>query len=68
MEGDSIEIWGDGHQTRSFMYVDDCVEGLLRIMASDCQDALNLGTEEIVSIDRLTDLVAEVAGKRLIKH
>ena len=67
-DGDQIEIWGDGHQTRSFMYVDDCVEGLLRIMASHYRDALNLGTEEIVSINQLTDLVAEVAGKRLIKR
>ena len=67
-DGDPIEIWGDGHQTRSFMYVDDCVEGLLRIMASDHRDALNLGTEEIVSINQLTDLVSEVAGKRLVKQ
>ena len=67
-DGDPIEIWGDGHQTRSFMYVDDCVEGLLRIMASDYRDALNLGTEEIVSIDQLTDLVSEVARKRLVKE
>jgi len=66
--GDPIEIWGDGHQTRSFMYVDDCVEGLLRIMASNYRDALNLGTEEIVSINQLTDLVCEIAGKRLVKQ
>ncbi len=66
-DGDMIEIWGDGHQTRSFMYIDDCLEGLLRLMASDCPDALNLGTEEIVSINHLTDLVSEVAGKRLVK-
>jgi nucleoside-diphosphate-sugar epimerase len=64
-DGDQIEVWGDGKQTRSFMYVDDCVEGLLRIMASDYHDALNLGTEEIVSINHLVDLVCEVAGKRL---
>jgi GDP-D-mannose 3', 5'-epimerase len=67
-DGDPIEIWGDGHQTRSFMYIDDCVEGLLRIMASEYRDALNLGTEEIVSINQLTDLVSEVAGKRLVKQ
>jgi nucleoside-diphosphate-sugar epimerase len=67
-EGDDIEIWGDGKQTRSFMYVDDCVEGLVRIMASDYHDALNLGTDELVTINQLVDLVSEVAGKRLNKR
>jgi GDP-D-mannose 3',5'-epimerase len=67
-DGDDIEIWGDGKQTRSFMYVDDCVEGLVRIMASDYRDALNLGTDELVTIDQLVDLVSEVAGKRLNKR
>jgi GDP-D-mannose 3', 5'-epimerase len=66
-DGGEIEVWGDGQQTRSFMYVDDCVEGLLRIMASDYRDALNLGTDELVSINQLVDLVSEVAGKRLTK-
>lgn len=66
-DGGKIEVWGDGHQTRSFMYVDDCVEGLLRIMASDYRGALNLGTEELVSINQLVDLVSVVAGKRLNK-
>lgn len=63
-----IEVWGDGQQTRSFMYVDDCVEGLVRIMASDYRDALNLGTEEVVTIDQLVDFVCEVAGKQLSKR
>jgi GDP-D-mannose 3', 5'-epimerase len=67
-DGGQIEIWGDGQQTRSFMYVDDCVEGLVRIMASDCGDALNLGTDELVTIDQLVDLVCEVAGKQLRKR
>jgi len=67
-DGGQIEIWGDGQQTRSFMYVHDCVEGLVRIMASDYRDALNLGTEELVTIDQLVDLVCEVAGKRLRKR
>jgi GDP-D-mannose 3', 5'-epimerase len=66
--GDEIEVWGDGEQTRSFMYVDDCVEGLIRIMASDYRDALNLGTDELVTINQLVDIVSEVAGKRLHKH
>jgi GDP-D-mannose 3', 5'-epimerase len=65
--GDKIEIWGDGLQTRSFMYVDDCVEGLLRIMKSDYHDALNLGTDELVSIDGLVDMISEIAGKKLVK-
>jgi GDP-D-mannose 3', 5'-epimerase len=63
-----IEVWGDGEQTRSFMYVDDCVEGLMRIMASDYRDALNLGTDELVTINQLVDLVAEAAGKRINKR
>jgi GDP-D-mannose 3', 5'-epimerase len=62
-----IEIWGDGEQTRSFMYIDDCVEGLIRIMASDCRDALNLGTDELVTINGLVDMVSRIAGKRLRK-
>jgi len=66
--GGEIEIWGDGQQTRSFMYVDDCVEGLIRIMASGYRDALNLGTDELVTIDQLVDLVSEVAGKCLTKR
>jgi nucleoside-diphosphate-sugar epimerase len=67
-QGEEIEIWGDGKQTRSFMYVDDCVEGLVRIMRSDYHDALNLGTEELVTIDQLVDLVSQVAGKELRKR
>jgi GDP-D-mannose 3',5'-epimerase len=63
-----IEVWGDGEQTRSFMYVDDCVEGLLRIMASDYRDALNLGTDELVTINQLVDLVAGAADKRICKR
>lgn len=64
---DEVEVWGDGEQTRSFMFVDDCVQGLLRIMACDHHDALNLGTDEMVTIDQLVDLIAEIAGKRIAK-
>jgi GDP-D-mannose 3', 5'-epimerase len=67
-DGGEIEVWGDGLQTRSFMYVDDCVEGLVRIMASDYREPLNLGTEELVTINQLVDLVCEVAGKRLSRR
>ena len=64
-----IEVWGDGQQTRSFMYIDDCVEGLIRLMASDFRDPLNLGTDRLISIDDLVKLVSQIAGKRLtIKH
>jgi GDP-D-mannose 3',5'-epimerase len=65
-DGGEIEIWGDGEQTRSFMYVDDCVEGLLRLMASQHHDALNLGTDRLVTINQLVDLVSTVADKKLI--
>jgi GDP-D-mannose 3',5'-epimerase len=56
-----IEIWGDGEQTRSFMYVDDCVEGTRRIMDSDILYPINLGSSELVSINQLVNLVAAVA-------
>jgi GDP-D-mannose 3',5'-epimerase len=61
-DGGEIEVWGDGEQTRSFMYVDDCVEGLLRLMHSNHRDALNLGTDQLVTVNEL------VAGKRLRKR
>jgi nucleoside-diphosphate-sugar epimerase len=63
-----IEIWGDGEQTRSFMYVDDCVEGLLRLMASDYHEPLNLGTDRLISINGLVDLICKIAGKHLVKR
>lgn len=67
-DGEEIEIWGDGLQTRSFMYVDDCVEGIIRIMESDYGLPLNLGTDELVTINELVDIVAGIAGKRLVKR
>jgi nucleoside-diphosphate-sugar epimerase len=66
-DGGVIPIWGDGKQTRSFMYIDDCVEGLLRLMASDYRKPLNLGTDELVTVDGLVDIVCNVAGKKLRK-
>src|SRR6266478_112020 len=60
-----IEIWGDGHQTRSFMYIDDCTFGLRRIMHSEITEPLNLGSDEGVSINQLVDIVEEVAGVKL---
>jgi GDP-D-mannose 3', 5'-epimerase len=67
-DGDEIEIWGDGEQTRSFMYIDDCVEGLIRLMASDYREPLNLGTDRLISINSLVDLTCRIAGKRLVKR
>lgn len=66
-DGDTIEVWGDGLQTRSYMHVDDCVEGLVRLMDSDFQKPLNLGTDEQVTINELVDIVAEIAGKTIHK-
>jgi GDP-D-mannose 3',5'-epimerase len=66
-DGGTVEIWGDGRQTRSFLYIDDCIEGLLRFMNSDFPGPLNLGSEELVTIDGLYDLVASIAGKQIEK-
>lgn len=66
-DGEDIEIWGDGEQTRSFMYIDDCVEGILKLTASDSRSPLNLGSDELVTINGLVDLIAEVSGKSIGK-
>lgn len=60
-----IIIWGDGHQTRSFMYIDDCIKGILDIMYSEITEPLNLGSSEMVSINQLVDYVEEIAGYRM---
>jgi GDP-D-mannose 3',5'-epimerase len=60
-----IEIWGDGEQTRSFMYIDDCLLGTTMIMESDIVDPINLGSSELVTINHLVDIVEEIAGVRL---
>ncbi|MEP4077649.1 NAD-dependent epimerase/dehydratase family protein [Haloferula sp.] len=60
-----IEIWGDGEQTRSFMYIDDCVTGLDKLMASEFREPINLGRSELVSINRLLDIVEGIAGVKL---
>jgi GDP-D-mannose 3', 5'-epimerase len=62
---DEIEIWGDGRQTRSFMYIDDCVEGVLKIMNSDIEEPLNLGSDELTTINGLVAMVEEIAGVEL---
>src|SRR5258707_1568951 len=67
-ENGEVEVWGDGEQTRSFMYADDCVEGLICIMASGYHAPLNLGTDELVTINELVDMVASVGNKRVTKR
>jgi nucleoside-diphosphate-sugar epimerase len=62
-----VEIWGDGEQTRSFCYIDDCVEGIYRIMQSDFAEPLNLGQDRLVSINELADIVSAAAGIRIVK-
>ena len=57
-----IEIWGDGEQTRSFCYIDDCLEGLYRLMRSDFGEPLNLGQDRMVTINQLADIIADIAG------
>jgi GDP-D-mannose 3', 5'-epimerase len=60
-----IEIWGDGKQTRSFMYIDDCTEGTIKLAGSDIIEPLNIGSDELVSINRLVDIVEKIAGVKL---
>jgi GDP-D-mannose 3',5'-epimerase len=60
-----IEIWGDGRQTRSFMYIDDCIKGILMLMHSDIEEPLNLGSDELTTINNLVDMVEDIAGTKL---
>jgi GDP-D-mannose 3', 5'-epimerase len=63
--GSEIEIWGDGKQTRSFLYIDECIEGIRRLMESDFAGPVNIGSEEMVTINQLAEMTMEIAGKRL---
>jgi GDP-D-mannose 3',5'-epimerase len=65
---DEIEVWGDGKQTRSYCYIDDCVEGIYRIMQSDYHRPVNLGQDRMITIDELVDIVASAAGKKITKR
>jgi GDP-D-mannose 3',5'-epimerase len=68
-DGGEIEIWGDGQQTRSFLYIDECLEGVRRLMESDFSGPVNIGSEEMVSINQLVEIVRQLAGKALrVKH
>lgn len=68
-DGGTFEMWGDGLQTRSFLHVDECLEGVLRLMRSDIDEPLNIGSDEMVSINELAAMVMEIAGKSInIEH
>jgi GDP-D-mannose 3', 5'-epimerase len=68
-DGDAIEIWGDGKQTRSFLYIDECVEGTLRLMRSDFSGPVNIGSDEMVTLNDLAGMIIDISGKRLtIEH
>ncbi|WP_193182360.1 NAD-dependent epimerase/dehydratase family protein [Nisaea sediminum] len=64
-DGGEIEIWGDGEQTRSFLYIDECLEGVLRLTRSDFAGPVNIGSEQMVSINTLVDMVCAIAGKQV---
>jgi len=66
-EGGAIEVWGDGQQTRSFLYIDECIEATLRLMDSDFMGPVNIGSEEMVTINQLVDITAEVSNKIVTK-
>ena len=65
-DGGEIEVWGDGKQTRSFLYVDECIEGVRRLMESTFEGPVNIGSEEMVTIDRLAEMAMAIAGKRVV--
>ncbi len=68
-DGGEIEIWGDGKQTRSFLYIDECLEGTIKLTRSDWTGPVNIGSEEMVTINQLAEIIMDVAGKNLsIKH
>ncbi len=68
-DGGEIEMWGDGNQTRSFLYIDECLEGVRRLMNSDFSGPVNIGSEEMVTINQLAEIIMDIAGKKLtIKH
>lgn len=67
-DGGEIELWGDGQQTRSFLYIDECLEGSLRLTRSGFEGPVNVGSDEMVTINQLVDMVSDIAGKRLTKR
>ena len=67
-DGDDIEVWGDGEQTRSYCYIDDCVEGIYRLMRSDHREPINLGQDRMISVNELVEMVSTIAGKKIGKR
>jgi nucleoside-diphosphate-sugar epimerase len=68
-DGGSIELWGDGKQTRSFLYIDECLEGVRRLVESDFTGPVNIGSDEMVTINQLAEMATGISGKRLsIRH
>lgn len=67
-DGGIIEVWGDGLQTRSFLYIDECVEAVQRLMASDFTESVNIGSEEMVTINQLAQMVIDISGKNILIH
>ena len=63
-----IDVWGDGEQTRSFMFIDDCIKGTRKIFESDCRDVLNIGSEEQVSINQMIEIIEEISGYNVEKN
>jgi len=67
-DGSTIEMWGDGKQTRSFLYIDECLEAVRRLMQSDFREPVNIGSEEMVTINQLAEMAMDIAGKKLDIH
>ena len=66
LDGGEIEVWGDGKQTRSFLYIDECIKGSVRLMRSGFTGPVNIGSEEIVTINQLAEIIIAISGKRLV--
>jgi len=66
-DGGEIDIWGDGRQSRSFLYIDDCLEGTYKLMESDYKEPLNIGSNRLVTIDELADIIIKISGKKIAK-
>ncbi len=65
---DEIEVWGDGKQTRSYCYIDDCLDGIYRLMQSEHHEPINLGSDRMITVDELVDIVSNIAGKKITKR
>ena len=68
LEKKKIDVWGDGEQTRSFMFIDDCIKGTVKIFESDCREVLNIGSEEQVSINQMIKIIEEIGGYDVKKN